>query len=77
MSLRVGMLWFDDTPGRPLAEKIARAAQYYEAKYGRAPDTCYINQAAQEPTSVSLPGIGIRAVPYILPHHLWIGNSEP
>lgn len=78
MSLRMGMLWFDDTPNRPLAEKITRAAQYYQAKYGRAPDTCYISQSDQEDLSDAdaPPGLGIRPMPDVLPHHFWLGNRE-
>ena len=78
--LRVGMLWFDDSPHRPLSTKIARAAAYYKKKYGRLPNICYVRSKAGIP-SQALDG-RIRVVPLkdILPDHLWLGvlsQEEP
>lgn len=38
-----GMLWFDNDPKSTLLDKLDRAADYYEKKYGRRPDFCEIN----------------------------------
>jgi len=39
----IGMLWYDDDAKRQLDEKVARAAEYYRAKYGVAPTECYVH----------------------------------
>ena len=41
--MQVGLLWFDNDPHRGLAGKIEDAARRYREKYGRPPDTCYVN----------------------------------
>ncbi len=44
--MREGLLWYDDNPGRDLAEKVARAARRYRQKFGAAPDVCYVHPSA-------------------------------
>ncbi|MBM4458917.1 MAG: hypothetical protein FJ011_14325 [Chloroflexi bacterium] len=39
--MQSGLLWFDNSPGRGLADKVADAARRYREKFGAAPDTCY------------------------------------
>lgn len=75
--MHIGMLWFDET-NKPLTEKIKRAAQYYEKKYGRAPDTClvYPNILTKDQKLEEIPGLTVRAYRAVLPGHLWIGISE-
>jgi len=71
--LKTGLLWFDDDPRRPFSVKIERAAAYYTAKYGRAPNVCYVHpsclpQPAPEPACVA-----VHSAPDILPHHFMLG----
>src|SRR5260370_31285439 len=40
-----GILWYDDDTHRPLAEKIAEAAQRYRERIGYEPTTCELNAA--------------------------------
>lgn len=35
--MKEGLLWYDDNPGRDLAEKIGPAARRYRQKFGTAP----------------------------------------
>jgi hypothetical protein len=39
----IGMLWYDDDKQRRFDEKVARAVEYYRAKYGVQPTECYVN----------------------------------
>jgi hypothetical protein len=39
----IGMLWLDDDKQRPFDEKVKRAADYYQEKYGRFPELCLVN----------------------------------
>ncbi len=87
--MRTGLLWYDDDPGRGLEEKVLRAAQHYERKYGRRPDLCLVNpdalanasQVGRSPASVSgeglvAGGVEIRPRGSVLPHHFWLGMAE-
>jgi hypothetical protein len=44
--VKVGLLWFDDDPGRRLEDKVLRAAAHYERKYGQPPNLCFAHAAA-------------------------------
>ena len=46
MLLTKGMLWVDDTAGRPLVRKVEQAASYYQSKYGAMPNICYVHPSA-------------------------------
>ena len=71
-----GMLWFDNDPKTGLIAKISQAANYYQKKYGIAPNLCFVhpsmlpNQPAQEGR------ITIRPYRSVLPGHLWIGLAD-
>jgi len=41
--MRSGLLWFDDSPGVPLASKIEEAMKRYHQRVGRAPNVCYVH----------------------------------
>lgn len=72
--MEFGMLWLDDHKKRPLEEKIKLAAQYYRGKYGRKPDTCFVNQK----TITNNKKVGkIIVIPdkTVLPHHFLIGQK--
>ncbi len=76
----VGLLWFDNDPGRPLASKVADAARRYQEKFGVAPNTCYINHnalAAAE-TSLLCQEVALQVLPAtnVLAHHFWVGIEE-
>lgn len=69
--MNIGMLWFDNTPDKPLNEKIKGAADYYTRKYGKTPTLCFVHPAMvknTEPTCVP-----IKTNRAVLPNHLWIG----
>lgn len=69
------MLWFDNT-NSPLMEKVKRAAQYYEKKYGRKAALCYIHSSQFEP-GTGVPGIRIEVSGKLLPNDFWLGEAEP
>jgi hypothetical protein len=69
--IQEGLLWFDDSATRPLADKIERAVQRYEQKYGHKPDVCYIHPGEGEAD----PEASVKVLPAksVLPHHFWLG----
>ena len=71
----VGMLWLDDNRKRSLEQKVLRAADYYEVKYGRQPELCFVNQAALA-EEMAVRSIQVKGVATVLPHHFWLGMSN-
>lgn len=75
--MSIGMLWFDNSP-LSLREKIKKAADYYEKKYGRQPDLCLVHARMLTDTKVEeIQDITVRPSRFVLPGHLWIGVEDP
>ncbi len=82
-----GLLWYDDDPGRDLAEKIGRATQRYQQKFGVAPDVCYVHPSAlggngkkgQSDASLvrMVGGVSVMSKPTVLRHHFWLVRERP
>lgn len=73
----LGMLWYDDDKKRPIDEKVARAAEYYRAKFGVSPTVVWVNPAmlnGDAPASVA--GVKVEARRTVLKNHLWLGVIE-
>lgn len=77
--MNIGMLWFDNDPKSELDVKIARATSYYQQKYGRIPNLCFIHPtmipgSSNEPEKKLVSGpVEVRANQAVLPNHFWIG----
>ncbi len=74
--MNTGMMWFDNDPKIPLAEKVERAAAHYRSKYGRAPDLCLVHPSMLTETQVQAGRVLVRPLRSVLPGHLWIGVEE-
>ncbi len=74
--MQEGLLWFDADPKRDLTEKVARAADRYQVKFGRRPNLCYVHTSALELSSVELGGVRVVGAENVLRHHFWIGEEE-
>jgi hypothetical protein len=69
----IGMLWFDNDPKADLYSKIARAADYYQKKYGQLPDLCFVHPTMLKVENVRSGKIEVRTNRSVLPNHFWIG----
>jgi hypothetical protein len=80
--MNIGMLWFDNDPKADLPVKIQRAVSYYQDKYGKAPNLCFVHPsmlpqpAGTEPKPIKEDGVEIRANRSVLPNHLWLGINS-
>ena len=76
--MKIGLLWFDDNKKRTLAEKVERAAAYYEQKYNATPTVCYVNSLDEDIEDVKFKenSVELRTAPTVLPNHFWIGVEE-
>jgi hypothetical protein len=70
-----GMLWFDNSK-IALAEKIAKAVEYYHKKYGRTPDLCLVHPSMLEANQTEVNKINVRPYRVVLPGHIWIGMED-
>ncbi|MFQ6057725.1 MAG: hypothetical protein ACE5MB_02440 [Anaerolineae bacterium] len=78
MGMKVGLLWYDDDPKRPLADKINEAARRYYEKFGVRPNTCYVNPVSIPEGNGDLSHRQVKVIPTstILPNHFWLGVAE-
>jgi len=73
--MKTGMLWFDNDPKADLATKIARAAEYYQRKYGQKPSICFVHPTMLNGGSPRSE-IEVRPNRQVLPNHLWMGLPD-
>ncbi len=76
--MKTGMLWFDNSTDN-LADKIQRAAEYYQKKYGQRPTECYVHPTMlkDKPGYIQkIWGIEMHVSRHVLPNHLWIGVEK-
>ncbi len=75
--MHTGMLWFDNS-NTTLRQKIQKAVDYYEKKYGRQPDLCLVHPSMLEKDQSQLEISKLTVRPYrpVLPGHIWIGIEE-
>ena len=77
--MNIGMLWFDNDPKADLPIKIQRAVNYYQQKYGKSPNLCFVHPCMlpQSPDPETKPikedGVEVRSNQSVLPNHLWLG----
>ena len=74
--MKTGMLWYDNDNKSDLPTKIERAAAYYQKKYGKRPDLCFVHPTMVGATLAATHGIEVKTTRHILPNHLWMGIQE-
>src|SRR4029079_9185056 len=72
----IGMLWYDDDSKRAFGEKLARAVDYYKAKYGSVPTVCFVTPAAFKDAPDTAAGVQIRSARNVMVDHFWLGVGE-
>jgi hypothetical protein len=76
--MKEGLLWYDDNPGRDLADKVGRAARRYKQKFNASPDVCYVHPSAlDDDDKVNKVGaVRVSSRPTVLRHHFWVGQDD-
>jgi len=72
--MKLGMLWLDDDKVLSFEDKVRRAAEYYQDKYGKVPDLCLVNKKMLVEDK-RIDAIEVRPVKHVLPDHFWVGVS--
>lgn len=73
--MKTGMLWLDADARRTLDEKVQRAVEYYQQKYGSLPDLCLVNTSSFAEDEISVGSVKVQRTQTVLPHHFWVGIS--
>jgi hypothetical protein len=79
VDMDIGMLWFDNDNQTGLEIKVKRAVSYYQEKYGKKPNLCFVNPCMiatngnGHPASQKSSEVEIRESNAMLPNHFWIG----
>lgn len=73
--MNIGMLWLDADKTRTLDEKVKRAAEYYQDKYGKLPELCLVNSKVIA-KSINVGRIKVETARTVLPHHFWLGMAS-
>jgi len=79
VQLKTGLLWFDNSPQRELADKVLRAAAHYQTKYGHAPTVCFVHPAMLEGNGGGMLRAGqveVRPGRAIMRDHFWLGVAD-
>ncbi len=74
--MNIGMLWYDNDNKADLVTKINRAAEYYQVKYGKAPNLCLIHPRTLGDNLWKGTGIEVRTTRSVLPNHFWLGVNS-
>lgn len=73
--LEFGLLWYDGDRKSALTGKVERAARRYQAKFGRWPNLCYVQQESL-PQEMEWQGVRIVGAANVLPDHFWVGVAR-
>jgi hypothetical protein len=73
--MNIGMLWFDNDQKSDLPTKVQRAVDYYQNKYGRAPNLCFVHPSMVPKPTKQAGEVELRTSRTVLPNHLWLGVS--
>lgn len=77
MKLRIGLVWFDNAADKSFSDKVLGAAAYFQHKYGKEAELCYVHPSAIAPFDEVQVGehgeITVRGSRSVLPNHFFIG----
>ena len=73
--MNIGMLWFDNDTKSELSSKIQRAATYYQQKYGKTPNVCFVHPSMIPANTQPKLSLELRTTRSVLPNHFWLGIS--
>jgi len=80
--MHVGMLWFDNDTKSGLDNRVERAAQYYQRKYGQTPNMCFVHPSMLASSApdigavLNAHGVQVKPLSTVLPNHFWIGINR-
>jgi hypothetical protein len=74
--LKMGLLWFDDNPKRPLAEKLDEAAERYQERFDKWPTLVHLNPTQAEGLSVKYKRLRVFGDEHLRRNYFIVGVDE-
>ena len=74
--MMIGMLWFDNDNRADLESKLRRAIDYYQSKYGRTPNLCFVHPSMLPQAAPQNMGVELRTTRSVRPNHFWLGVNS-
>ncbi len=74
--MKLGLLWYDNDPRKPLDLKVNEAVQRYREKFGAEPTICYINPSHLSSKKPMLGKMRVVSAAQVLPNHFWLEIEE-
>jgi hypothetical protein len=74
--LKMGLLWFDDNPKRPLAEKLDEAAERYQERFDMWPTLVHLNPTQAEGLSVKYKRLRVFGDEHLRRNYFIVGVDE-
>ena len=71
-----GTMWFDNSAGTSFGSRLEKATSFYMRRYGEAPNLCLVHPSMLNAVRGHFGRITVRAHPFVLPGHLWLGVEE-
>ena len=75
--MNIGMLWYDNDPQKGIEDKVDQAATYYQEKYGKEPDLCFVHSSMKNKAPSQAGTVEIRSSGTVMPNYFWIGVNQP
>ena len=72
--LKIGLLWFDDDPKRPVVAKLDEAVERYEERFGSRPTLVYLHPAQAE--GIIYRRLSVRGDASLRRNHFLIGVDD-
>lgn len=73
--MQTGLLIFDNSKKRSLSDKVWHARNAYKQKFGKVPNTCYVNKDDIDGIK-ECDGINLISSSSTLKNHFWIGIAD-
>lgn len=74
----IGMLWYDDDRAGNLETKVRKAIQFYQAKYGAVPNSCFVHPSLLAPDGAArtIGATVVRPSRTVIKNHFWLGVED-
>ena len=74
--MREGMLWFDDEKQVDMKDKVSKAINFFQSKYGQLPRACYVHPLSLDKEIILDESIKVYPNTRMIKNHIWLEFPE-
>ena len=74
--MREGMLWFDDEKQVEMKDKVSKAINFFQSKYGQLPHACYVHPLSFDKEIILDESIKVHPNARVIKNHIWLEFPE-